>query len=169
MSGRTAKAARRAMAQRYAAASPPHIQVIEDPTDRFTADGGSEVPVARNPMDIRHRLGARTWGPPMAFATGWRYQRYDNTGIVLVTAARWPELPDVPIIHASISRHAPVGIPTYDDLQLLHRAVWPDGHAMQCFVPPDDHINIRSNVLHLWGAEDGRRLWPIDFGRYGTI
>lgn len=122
-----------------------------------------------DPLLVRARLGRDDWSHPIPFGDGRRYQRRGATAIVLVTAAIWPELPGVPIVHASISRHNPVSTPTYDDLALLHAAVFPGGNAIQCFVPPREHINIRPNVLHLWGRADGQRLWPIDFGRYGTI
>jgi len=156
---------------RWATRPPAALRVIDVDglVAQFDADGGREAPVNRDPADLRHRLGGKTWGPPLPHGTGWKFQRYDDTLIVIVTAACWPDLPDAPAIHASISRHSPDAIPTYDDLQLLHRAVWPDGNAMQAFVPDGDHVNIRSNVLHLWGRADGQRLWPVDFGRYGTI
>lgn len=174
MSGRSAKASRRAHLARAhrarsAAASVPRVIDIDDLVDRFEAAGGRGVPVDRDPAIIRERLGGKSWMPPMGHGTGWRFQRLDDTLVVLVTAACWPDLPDVPIIHASISRHTPVRIPTYDDLQLLHRAVWPAGNALQAFVPSADHINIKSTVLHLWGRSDNQRLWPVDFGRFGTI
>ncbi len=134
--------------------------------------GAHSIPVGMVGVDalaVRRRLGRDDWCPPVPFYDGWRYQRADATAVVLVTAGIWPELPDVPIVHASISRHRPETIPTYDDLKMLHAAVYPGGNAIQCFVPSDDHINIRAIVLHLWGRADGQRLWPIDFGRFGTI
>jgi hypothetical protein len=120
-------------------------------------------------LAIRARLGRDDWSRPIEFGLGWRYQRYDATAVVLITAATFPELPGIPITHASISRHNPITIPTYEDLCHLHAAAFPDGNAIQCFVPTTDHINICPNVLHLWGRSDGQRLWPIDFGQYGTI
>lgn len=131
-----------------------------------------EIPAGHAGIDalaVRARLGRDDWSRPIPFGDGWRYQRRDATAVVLVTAACFPELPGIPIVHASISRHSPVSTPTYDDLVLLHAAVFPNGNALQAFVPPDDHVNIRPNVLHLWGRADGQRLWPIDFGRWGTI
>jgi hypothetical protein len=176
VSGRSAKAARRVLAARYAAVPPPagHAAIdVAQLHDEALAAGWRPADIDLRPHDIRARLGRLEWGPPArhgeAGDTGWRFQRYDNTLLAIVSAACWPELPDVPIIHASISRHTPVQTPAYDDLQTLHRAVWPDGHAIQCFVPPGEHVNIRSNVLHLWGRADGQPLWPINFGRFGTI
>lgn len=134
--------------------------------------GHVEIPLGDagvNPLAVRARLGRREWRPPIPFGDGWRYQRTDGTAIVLVTAALWEELPGVPIVHASMSRHHPERVPDYEDLCHLHAAVFPRGNAIQCFVPPDDHVNIRDCVLHLWGRADGLRLWPIDFSRYGII
>lgn len=174
MSGRSAKAARRGLAARYATPARPAPSVsVADLHDEALAAGWRPAPGVVRPADVLARLGRKTWAPPVRHGAaddiGWRFQRYDDTLLVLVSASYWPELPDVPIVHASISRHTPEQTPTYDDLQLLHRAVWPAGHAVQCFVPPGSHVNIRENVLHLWGRADGEPLWPIDFGRFGTI
>lgn len=73
----------------------------------------------------------------------------------------------VPWIHASMSYSDERIMPTYDDLCLMHRAVFP-GFAYQVFAPPEKHIDIRHNVLHLWGRVDGKPAMP-DFGRHGTI
>ena len=55
-------------------------------------------------------------------------------------------------------------IPTYEDLSLLHYAVWgEEGWAFQVFSPAVEHINIHGRALHLWGAADGRRMHP-NFG-----
>ena len=60
-------------------------------------------------------------------------------------------------------------IPTYEDLSLLHYAVWgEEGWAFQVFSPAVEHINIHGRALHLWGAADGRRMHP-NFGFAGTI
>jgi hypothetical protein len=50
----------------------------------------------------------------------------------------------------------------------LHSAVFGEGHAYQVFVPTSEHINLKENVLHLWGKADGTPALP-DFGRFGTI
>jgi hypothetical protein len=68
--------------------------------------------------------------------------------------------------HASIA--GAVVMPTYDDLVWLHRIVFGDGHAYQCFVPPSEHVNIHARALHLWGRADGARALP-NFGYAGTI
>lgn len=178
MSGRNAKAARaaarRTLALTYAAVRVPDTDTINigQLHDEAIAAGWRPAPGIVHPTDIWDRLGRKTWGPPIRHGeqddTGWRFQRYDDTLLALVSAACWPELPDVPIIHASISRHSPATTPTYADLQLLHRAVFPDGNAIQCFVPEAEHVNIRE-VLHIWGRADNEPLWPVNFGRFGTI
>ena len=120
-----------------------------------------------NALDLRRRLGREEWGPPTVFGTdGWAFYHHEG-GRIIVTSSDFPELPGVEIIHASIS--SPVGIPAYVELAALHRAVWPNGFALQAFVPAHEHINIHAHALHLWGRADGARLWPIDFGQYGTI
>lgn len=71
-------------------------------------------------------------------------------------------------IHASISYRLLSRVPSYGDLKQLHAAVFGEGFAYQCFVPPAKHVNIRSNALHLFGRYDGANVLP-DFGRHGTI
>lgn len=77
--------------------------------------------------------------------------------------------PGVEWVHASIAySQQPHRYPTYPDLKRLHYGVFGDGHAYQCFVPTDEHINITANVLHLWGRLDGKPALP-NFGWAGTI
>lgn len=72
------------------------------------------------------------------------------SGLVLHDGSEW--------VHASMSR---VGrLPTYEDMKLVHQAVWPDGHAYQLFVPPAEHYNYHPFALHLWGRPDGARVLP---------
>lgn len=119
-----------------------------------------------DPLQIRKRLDRATWGVPVPFGPdGWQFDTITlNHGRIIVTA-------DVPHpvmegwIHASISRYH---TPSYDDLVLLHQAVWPEGYAYQVFVPPEKHINIHPYALHLWGKADGSPQLP-DFGVLGTI
>ena len=49
----------------------------------------------------------------------------------------------------------------------MHRAVFP-GYAYQVFAPPESHVNIHGNALHLWGRADGKPILP-EFGDMGTI
>ena len=120
-----------------------------------------------NALDIRRRLGRMLWLPPLPFGPdGWVFDHITD-GRIIVTCADYDELPGVPVIHASISHTD--HIPAYVELAMLHRAVWPDGHSLQCFVPAPEHVNIHAHALHLWGRADGARLWPIDFGQMGSI
>lgn len=94
-------------------------------------------------------------------AGGW--DSVDGTARVIVTAA---EHDGQEWVHASMSR---VGeMPTYDDLVLLHRAVFGEGWAYQVFAPAEHHVNIHAFALHLWGRADGKPTMP-NFGELGTI
>ena len=69
-------------------------------------------------------------------------------------------------LHASISLPP---IPTYEDLALLHRAVYGRRRwAYQVFAPEDEHVNLRADALHLWGKASGEPMMP-NFGALGTI
>lgn len=85
---------------------------------------------------------------------------------VIVSIGAYPGGPTDEWMHASLSLQDQM--PTYDDLVLLHKAVWPDGWAYQVFAPPEHHINIHAYALHLWGRPDGRAELP-NFGENGTI
>ena len=113
---------------------------------------------------IEKRLG-RGWTREMWGGDTVRFLGADRTVIVSYDP---DSEPGVGWVHASISYHQEWRNPGYNDLKQLHAAVFPDGHAYQCFVPPAQHINIRSNVLHLFGRLDGAPVLP-DFGRMGTI
>lgn len=120
-----------------------------------------------NSLEIRRRLGRHDWHVPDAFGPdGWRF---DNKTFprkrIIISVSDLPD-DDRTFVHASISRADQ--IPDYDDLVLLHQAVWPGGHAYQCFVPPAEHVNIHATALHLWGLQSGERMLP-DFGFAGTI
>lgn len=119
-----------------------------------------------DPLKVRRVLGRKEWMPPVPHGNGWWFDTFDpsNYKRVLVTVS----IEDgVEWIHASISYSDVEQMPTYDDLKLLHQAVFP-GISYQVFVPEDQHINIRNNVLHLWGRADGKGVLP-DFGKHGTI
>lgn len=123
-------------------------------------------------LSIRARLGRKQWLPPEPFGNdpgmGYLFDSYDERRII---ATAWPieDWGDGDMwLHASISYRDDQVMPTYDDMVLLHHGVWGDGHAYQVFVPPSEHINIRRNVIHLWGRLDGLRELP-NFGQYGTI
>ena len=121
-------------------------------------------------LGVTKRLGRDNWRPPVEYGpSGWVIDNYNDELRIIITDAPLP--PEVDPSqewwrHASISHTD--RIPTYDELQMLHRAVWPEGYAYQVFAAPADHININEHVLHLWGRPDGRRVLP-DFGVRGTI
>lgn len=114
---------------------------------------------------ISERLGPN-WGQPTEFGDdGWAFEGPNRR--IFVTYDPESE-PGQEWVHASIAHQAPYRMPSYGELKEMHAAVFGDGFAYQCFVPPSAHINITSNVLHLWGRLDGANVLP-DFGRLGTI
>lgn len=133
---------------------------------------GTVGPRARRvrPLELRQRLGRHEWGAPSPFGPdGWTVDRLDGSARIIVTSAPAPAagLDLTEWLHASMSRRE--GVPTYEDLVLLHRAVWGEtGYAYQVFAPTQDHVNIHPNALHLWGRLDGARVLP-DFGILGSI
>jgi hypothetical protein len=123
-----------------------------------------------NGLVLRKRLGRDRWAVPQEFGCcGWQVDTLNdgNRGRILVTADHQTDFANRRNwIHASISR---LGVmPSYDDLKLMHAAVFGAGWAYQAFAPDSDHINIHAYVLHLFGRVDGERALP-DFGRFGTI
>lgn len=122
-------------------------------------------------LAIRARLGKKNWGIPKEFGPdGWYINHRSEIGKIIITSAPAPDDPDqsggVRWLHASLSwmDH----LPEYDDLVLLHKAVWPAGFAYQVFAPPSQHINIHPYALHLWGRADGEPALP-NFGIDGSI
>jgi hypothetical protein len=60
-------------------------------------------------------------------------------------------------------------MPDYEDLVLLHRAIFGRRRfAYQVFAPIAVHVNIHPMALHLWGRSDGVNMLP-DFGIGGSI
>lgn len=126
-----------------------------------------------NALLIRRRLGRNEWRAPIQFGPdGWRFHHYDDRGLfreVLVTADskvenRHGEIEELgwEYVHASIVRRAVAA--TYEDMKLLHYAVWGgDGYAYQVFAPGSQHVNIHSGAYHLWGRLDGQPMMP-EFG-----
>lgn len=119
-----------------------------------------------DPLKIRRVLGRKEWMPAKPYQNGWWFDTFNPESFKRILVTLHQE-DDGEWIHASISYSDPEQMPTYDDLKLLHQAIFP-GHAYQVFVPSAEHINIRNNVLHLWGRADGARVLP-DFGKHGTI
>lgn len=141
-----------------------------------------------NVLAVRATLGRSEWGAPREFGTsGWSVTRLDRTASVIVTAFDYADgesdgesdggeggMPNVvdavdgEWIHASYCRHDGV-MPSYDELQTLHRAVFGDGWAYQVFAPSERHVNIHGNALHLWGRSDGCAVLPDFVGKSGTV
>lgn len=114
-----------------------------------------------SPLDIRKKLGRNIWGPPREIVIGQWAFRTTTGSVIIVSEAPYPvsdKEPEVDFIHASISHLN--RMPTYEDLVMLHKAVFEDRWAYQIFAPPDRHINIHSYALHLWGRADGKMLHP---------
>lgn len=116
-------------------------------------------------LKIRRKLGKFTWGPPRPFGPdGWVFGHAAGQGSVIITCAPhsgedW--------VHASMA--FPTRLPTYDDLKLLHRAVFGDGWAYQVFAPPSEHVNIHEHALHLFGRLDGKPALPDFTDGTGSI
>jgi hypothetical protein len=126
-----------------------------------------------DPAAIHQALGAHRWQSaypfgPAGFVFDTRSSHPSSRSRVIVSDGPAPDAPDGPDWrHASISR--PNRDPDYDELVLLHRAVWgQDGYAYQVFAARSEHVNIHHHALHLWGTPDGARLLPA-FGLNGSI
>lgn len=93
---------------------------------------------------------------------GWQLDSLgaEVKGRVIVTACE--EQDDEWWVHASISWAN--RLPSYDDLKLLHAAVFGDGWAYLPFAPPAEHVNHAQYALHLFGRLDGAASMP-DFTR----
>lgn len=115
-------------------------------------------------LKIRKMLGRDEWRVPQQHGPdGWSFVRCTADASVIVSAARhgndeW--------LHASIA--CTDRMPSYDDLVLLHNAVFGERFAYQVFAPSTQHVNIHQYALHLWGRLDGKPVLP-EFGLYGTI
>ena len=111
------------------------------------------------------------WEKPQAWGEdAWFIlRRYFGQGIIV--SLDTDSQPGVEWVHASISYQMRERIPSYSDLKMLHRVVFGDGHAYQCFVPPSEHVNITSNVLHLWGGATANPFCQIsgDTARSDTV
>lgn len=127
-----------------------------------------EIKLPRDFIDaaaIHQKLGDN-WRRPVPFGDdGWNFEGVNRR--IFATVDQESD-PDNWWIHASVAYFQEWRIPSYSDLRQMHAAVFDGGFAYQCFVPPTDHVNIRSNALHLWGRLDGTNVLP-DFGRMGTI
>jgi len=118
-------------------------------------------------LPIRRRLGPQEWALPVEYGpSGWVLDHKTDGLRIIVTDSPMAEDDGEWWRHASISHRD--RMPTYDELQMMHRAVWSEGWAYQVFAPTAHHVNISEFVLHLWGRPDGRRVLP-NFGSRGTI
>lgn len=121
--------------------------------ERFTADGSRwDKP---KPVVLGGIESADTW-------------EFKGVGVRVFVSYDPDSEPGVPWVHASTAYRDPMRMPSYSDLKRMHHGVFGDGHAYQVFAPAAEHINITSNVLHLWGKFDGSPVLP-NFGRAGTI
>ena len=119
-------------------------------------------------LDAKHvyqHLGRADWLAPKLFGSdGLVFARRDGTGSLIASVA---DLDGVEWIHGSIAYDD--RMPTYEDLCLLHRAVFDRGWAYQVFAPETEHVDIHRFALHLWGRLDGAAALP-DFTRgLGTV
>jgi hypothetical protein len=122
-----------------------------------------------DPLRMRKIIGRETWCPPIQFGDGgWRFDRHDKTGRILVTQAMYVGRDGVchDWIHASISRR--LAMPTYEELKLMHDAAFNDRWAYQVFTPSAEHVNDHDWCLHLWGRVDGVPMLP-DFAVLGSV
>lgn len=106
-----------------------------------------QVHVRVDPLAIRRRLGRHAWRAPVQLAAeqwGFAHQRGD--GSVIVSVGPIDDVDGGLWRHASMTREGRVS--SYEDLCLLHRAVFADGWAYQVFAPQQAHVN---------------------FGQFGTI
>lgn len=119
-------------------------------------------------LRLRKVLGRDDWLAPKPFGLdGWSLLSREPGASIIVSVGPVGFGPDQrEWIHASISRDD--RMPSYDDLALLHRAVFRDGWAYQVFAPSEHHVNLHAHALHLWGLVDGSAVLP-NFGEFGTI
>lgn len=123
------------------------------------------MPATVSGLQVRAVLGKKDWPVPQRFGLdGWQLVRRDRGASVFISAA---EFDGATWVHASIAHHDET-MPTYEELVLLHRAVFAGGYAYQVFAPPSSHVNIHEYALHLWGRADGAPVLP-EFGAGGSI
>ena len=125
-----------------------------------------DIPPSLDPLRIRKALGRSRWAPAIPFGPGgWLFDSATDNGRILVTCADLDDGTDW--VHASMSWHDRT--PSYDELKLLHQAVFADGWSYQVFTPPASHVNIHSYALHLWGRLDGKPALPDFAAGIGSI
>lgn len=126
-------------------------------------------------LRVRRVLGRKEWRPPeqIPSVSGngqqsylWKLDRYDMCGRVLLSVDTWEDGHEW--VHASMSLGRLNRVPTYEELKLLHRAVFGDGWAYHVFAPASDHVNDHEFCLHLWGRLDGAPVLP-NFAVMGSV
>lgn len=111
-------------------------------------------------LKVRRILGPKQWLTPQPWGPdGWCFGSADFTKSIIVSCA-WMD--GVEWIHASIAYTDNETIPTNDDMQALHAAIFLEGYAYQVFPLYEE------GTLHLFGRSDGKPVLP-EFGIYGTI
>jgi hypothetical protein len=136
---------------------------------RVQLPGRPDVSTHVDAIRLHRTLGRAFWNRPEPFGPdGWQVGHRTEDASVIVTASDGHDGdPRIWWLHASIARAETM--PTYDDLVMLHSAVWGStGEAYQVFAPAADHVNIHAHALHLWGRLDGKRVLP-SFGLLGSI
>lgn len=114
---------------------------------------------------------------PMGVLMALRHPGRGLHGSLIATQSNYPWAAD-PLtewLHASLAWAQEM--PSYEDLQLLHRAVFGRRrYAYQVFAPAQQHIDgsvrdglpAHEHALHLWGEVSGRAVLP-EFGQFGHI
>ncbi len=118
-----------------------------------------------NVVDVLTRAGAQILTMSQHGPAGvlWGLAHRDRRGSLIVSQAT---AEGVEWMHASIAFDS---MPTYDDLHLLHRAVYGRKRfAYQVFAPAAEHVNYHEHALHLWGRADGEPVLPR-FGQRGMV
>jgi hypothetical protein len=120
-------------------------------------------------LRLRNVMGRKQWQVPKPYGPdGWSMVSTDRRWGVIVTCADHDGRQEW--LHASIAGSEE--LPSYEQLALLHRAVWgTKGWSYQVFAPRAEHISIHDYALHLWGRLDGALALPnfrgpwVDLGR----
>lgn len=123
------------------------------------------------PLQIRAALcrsyDARWSTPHEHGPDGWHFLLAEPARSVIVSCADHDDFGDpAEWVHASVAGLQE--LPTYEELERLHAAVFGHGYAYQVFAPPAQHVNIHPFALHLWGRLDGKPALP-EFGAEGSI
>lgn len=128
----------------------------------------SPAPIATNDLgllsaaEIAGILGAYLpsplpdgWRPVETGVLGASFRNHGTKHMVIVSARR--ESDGRRWLHVSTS--FPNRVPTYRELCWVKQHFIGDHHhAVQCFVPKSEHVNIHPYTLHLWHCIDGRPL-----------